>query len=558
MRKKKEMFLALKSQERGAIIGGALVSVLILMLTVSNGSAFEIHSDSDWAMRWDNTVKYNLGYRLTDQDHKLVDDINTDDGDRNFDPGLTSNRLDLLSEMDITYRDFGLRVSGAAWVDLVYLSDNDNDSPATFNGEGEHDEFADATERLHGRKAEILDAFLFGKGELMAFPVSFRAGRHTVLWGESLFMATNAISYGQAPLDFIKAIGVPGTQSKELFMPQGQLSGQIQLSDHISIAAFSQFEWRRTRAPASGSYFSDMDLVDSGAEKLLLGPNFPGAPGPAFFKGNDLGAGNSRSEYGEGNLDQYGISTRFRIPKIDTEFGLYYVHYNEKSPLWIYIDPTKVNPAIGKAGEYFLVFPEDIHLIGISLSTQVGPVNVSGEVSGRIDTPLVSSPQVIMPGTRADNHDHALYAVGNTLHANLSAIYMMNTCSLWHGGNIMGEVGYNYLIDTTENESALDPSRDDYAWGFRMVFEPAYYQLIQNVDIRVPIGLGYNPAGKSPVDLKFNNGGADRGGDVSVGLNVDYLQVWRFGVKYTNYFGSSDTQTLKDRDFISISAQRTF
>jgi hypothetical protein len=179
-------------------------------------------------------------------------------------------------------------------------------------------------------------------------------------------------------------------------------------------------------------------------------------------------------------------------------------------------------------------------------------------VSGRIDTPLVSTPQIIFPGARADNHDHSLYAIGNTLHANLSAIYMLSTCSLWHGGNIMGEIGYNYLMDITENESALDPTRDDYALGFRIVFEPAYYQLIQNADIRVPIGLGYNPAGKSPVDLKFNNGGADRGGDVSVGLNIDYLQVWRFGIKYTNFFGSSDTQTLKDRDFISVSAQRTF
>jgi hypothetical protein len=138
---------------------------------------------------------------------------------------------------------------------------------------------------------------------------------------------------------------------------------------------------------------------------------------------------------------------------------------------------------------------------------------------------------------------------------------------LWQGGSIVAEAAYTYLSRINENplinpmnpnERAFDTTRDDYAYGFRMVLEPAYYQVFSGIDIRVPIGFGYSPKGRSPVDLKFNNGGADEGGDVSVGLDIDYLTVWKFGVKYTNYFGSDDTQHLGDRDFISFIAQRTF
>jgi hypothetical protein len=525
------------------------------MLTVSTVSAFQVYKDSDWMVRWDNTLKYSAGFRLLDQDSGLIDDINADDGDRNFDPGLISNRLDILSELDVTYHNFGVRVSGAGWLDSSYLLDNDNDSRATFNGAdfGNNDEFTDETETLHGRKVELLDAFFFGKGELGDFPASFRIGRHTVLWGESLFFGANGIMKGQAPIDVVKGLSVPSTQFKELIMPVGQVSGQLQLSSDLSLAGFWQLEWRRNRIPASGSYFSDVDMMDAGGERLLLGPN----PAPALSRGNDLGGGDTTSEFGEGDIGQFGISTRFHLPKLDNvEFGLYYMRFHEKSTYWLYLDPARA--------EYSLVFPENIHLIGASFSTQIGPFNVGGDLSGRMNTPLVSSAQVILPGIEADNDDHPLYAVGNTLHANLSATYLMGngprigSHTLWDGGSVLAEVGWDYLESVTENDDALDPTRDRWALGFRMLFEPAYYQVFQGIDIRVPIGLGYNPRGRSPVDLKFNNGGADEGGDVSVGLNVDYLQVWKFGIKYTNFFGGRNTQTLADRDFITLSVQRTF
>lgn len=539
------------------ITGGVFTGLLVLMLGSSSANAFEIDTGSqDWKIRWDNTLKYSAAFRVEDRSDSLLQDINRDDGDRNFDTGPTSNRFDLLSELDVTYRNFGARISAAAWYDSIYNTDNDHDSPATSNSFSvSHDEFTDDTRDLMGRKIELLDGFVFGKHDIGSTPASFRLGRHTLLWGESLFFATNGISYGQAPLDLIKLLGVPSTQAKELFMPVGQFSGQLQPLDNLSVAMFAQFESRETRIPPAGSYFSNIDILDEGGERLLLGPN----PGPALFRGKDMEAD---------NLGTWGLSTRYRPAAFDVELGLYYYQYHERMPQ-IYLQPgvapdgTVINPGVinlarGQVGEYFLVYPEEVQLIGTSFSTQVGDVSLGGELSGRIDTPLVSTPQTVLPGMKADNEDNPLYAVGDTLHANLSAIYALSTTSFWQGGNILAEVGWNYLIDTTDNDAALDPSRDDYAVGIRTLFEPAYYQVISGVDLTVPIGAGYNPKGKSPVDPIFNGGGADEGGDWNIGLKVTYLQTWKFGLTYTNYFGDEDTQTLADRDFISLYIQRTF
>lgn len=562
MRLYQGVFKIIRHQLQRNLFKTAVIALFLLPPLPLRVNAAQVYQDADWSVRWDNTVKASTSYRVENRSGGLIDaaHINADDGDRNFDRGITSARLDLLSELDLQYRNVGMRASAAGWVDAIYLDDNDNDSPATFNGSGANDGFSDEAETLHGKNIELLDAFAFARFNLGAMPTSIRAGRHTLMWGETLFMATNGIANGMAPTDLQKLLSVPSTEAKELFMPVNQLSGQVQIFSNLSLEGFAKFEWRRSRLPASGSYFSDMDMIDAGGEKILLGPN----PGLSLWRADDMGAGDATSEFGETDLGSFGTSARFRFPNMDVDWGLYYHKYNDSTPQ-VYLYPGKnANLAAGKAGEYRLVYPKNIHMIGASLGTQVGPVNVSAEASARIDTPLISTPQTVSSGDQADNDDHPLYALGNTLHTNVSASYLfaagpsLGGRTLWDGATLLAEAGYTYLLDTTKNESAFDPTRDDYALGLRMTFEPNYYQVFSGFDMTLPIGVGYNPAGKSPVDSKFNVTGADEGGDVSLGLTGIYLNTWRMGISYTSYFGSSDTQTLADRDLISIHVQRTF
>lgn len=511
-------------------------------MSASSGWAFEFTTGGPLTIRWDNTIKLSSAVRVRDQKDSLIADINSDDGNRNFDPGFISNRVDLLSELDVAYGNVGMRVSGAAWYDAAYSGKNDNDSPATVNQESAGPQgFADGTKDLHKANIDLLDAFAYARTEVAGAPLRVRAGRHTLLWGESLFMAGNGIAFGQAPIDVVKALGVPNTQAKELFLPVTQLSGQLQVTDTLSVESFVQFEWRKNRLPAAGSYFSDTDILDKGGERLLLGPFGV----PHLARGGDQEAD---------NLGQMGIAVRYRHDELDTDFGLYALNYHEKYPQ-IYLQPQGL-AGFPRVGSYSLVFGENIQMYGASASTSIGDWNVAAEVSYRRNTPLNSTPQVNLAG--ADNGSDALFARGDTLHAQVSGIYTLPPTAFWDGGQFLGEIGGHRLVRFTHNEAAFDPERDRKALGTRLVLEPAYYQVIPGLDITVPVGVGYNFLGQSPVDPKFNGGGAHRGGDVTLGVQFTYQNTWRGGVSYTHFFGSADTQTLLDRDFISLSVRRTF
>src|SRR3954452_11011815 len=69
--------------------------------------AADLYHDDTLDVRWDNTLSYTAAFRLFPRDPALVANPNWDDGDRNFRPGVISNRLDLLSELEVTAGDWG-------------------------------------------------------------------------------------------------------------------------------------------------------------------------------------------------------------------------------------------------------------------------------------------------------------------------------------------------------------------------------------------------------------------------------------------------------------------
>ncbi len=516
------------------LLAGASVPVLAQEIDTGN---------SDLKLRWDNNIKYSAMQRLESPSHKLTSEVNQDDGDRNFSRGLVSSRIDLLSEMDLVYKDFGLRVSGAAWYDDVYNKRNDNNSPQTNNSLSvDYDHFTDNTKDLHGREAELLDAFVSGHFDVNDMPLTVRAGQHSLIYGETLFFGANGIAAAQGPVDVVKGLSVPNTQFKELLMPVPQFSGQLQINSEFSIGAYYQLEWKKTRLPAAGSYFSTVDFLGTGSESLILGP------GVAFDKRSDMDARNS----GQG-----GIQLRWRPQNGETEYGFYAVRYHDKTPQ-MYIQPAN--------GTFRWVYPEDIKAYGTSFSTVLYDVNVAAEVSYRTNMPLVSPAQVDLTGT-ADNDDNPLYAVGRTAHGNLSAIYAWGNSPLFDNATFTAEVGWNRLLEITRNPSALDPNATRDAWGTRFIFEPNYYQVLPGLDISIPIGLGYNPQGRSSVV-----GGVDDGGDFNIGIKGEYLKNLRLSLSYMQFFGPEKTtlkpvdagyvqnfgQALEDRDYLSFSAQYSF
>ena len=536
--------------------------------------AFEIETNvPDLKVNWETTVKYDLAYRTRDPSSELIGrppaTVNQDDGDRNLRTGPISNRLDVFSEADVVYRNVGARISGAGWYDDVYTHRNDNTSPGTANPLSfRHDEFTQATRAVHGHGAEFLDAFAFGNATFDDVQASLRVGQHALLWGESLFFGNNGIAGGQAPVDIVKLLSVPNSQFKEILLPSQQISGQLRFGANVSVAAYYQYRWRKSRLPASGSYFSNTDFLDAVGERLLTGaPLIPGGGPAAFFRDVDESARNS----GEG-----GVALRWRQASFD--FGLYALQWHAKTPQVyivpavapgpgqpIILDPAHFNPRTGEIGTYRLVYPEDIRTFGASASTSIGDVNVAGELSVRRHTPLVSNAQVAPSGVQADNRDHPLYAVGNSAHAQVSMLWTMAPNVIAKSATFLAEVAGNLRTSVTQNAAALDPNADRSAVSMRVVYEPLYRQALQGVDLSVPVGGSYT-AGKSSVVSAF---GVNRGGDLNIGLSATYLNRYYATLGYTHYYGAIKPavdafghftfgQSLADRDFVALSLRTTF
>jgi len=513
--------------------------------------AIELYRGENIELRWDNTIRYSAAFRLDDRNPALLGNRNSDDGNRNFDRGLISNRIDLFSQIDFSKDGLGIHASAAAWYDSIYNRRNDNDSPGTFNPVSvPHDAFTHEVRTLHGQQAELVDAFFYANTALNGLPFSFRVGRHTLLWGESLFFPNNGIAAGQAPVDAIKLFNQPTIYARDVFMPVAQVSGSLQLPGALALEAYYQFEWRKTRLPGAGSYFSTADFLDAGGERY-------------FLRGNQyLIRTQDQEPPGSG---QYGAALRWSSGPMD--LGIYAVRYNAKNPQVYYrsgvvsgsdppiiVDPSIVDLLIGKAGNYNLVYPRGTEIYGASVSGYLGSSNIAVEISGRRNMPLVSTLLFQPPGRPADANENPLYAVGDTLHAQLSTVTTLARSPLWDSANINAEVAAVQRLRVTKNPGAVDPESSELSAAFRGTFEPTYFEVIPNLDITMRLGLGYNFAGKSSTDFYQNRGE----GDLDLGVTATYRVVWIASAMFTHFLGKADRQVLADRDFIRFSIERTF
>lgn len=524
----------------------AVAAAVFGIQSIPSAQAFQIDTGStDFSVAWDNTLKYSAAWRVENQDHAVRPSYNPnlDDGDNNFNRGLISDRLDLLSELDMSYRHtYGVRLSGAAWYDDVYNRGNDNHSDTVNSSSVRNDQFTHDTRDLQGRDGELLDAFAYGKFALGDMSLSLRGGRYSQVYGESLFFGGNGIAVAQSPVDIIKLLSVPNSTFKEIIRPVNQVGGTLLVNQNLTLGAYYQYRWEPARLPGAGSYFSYADFVDEGGEQFFIGP------GQALRRGKDIDASDS---------GQYGFEVKMQFG--DFEYGLYAARYHDRFPQF-YLRPEQ--------GDYELVYGEGIRTFGASISTLVGETNVAAEASVRRNTPLAAAGNVVLDLSGRGDGDHdPLYPVGNTFHAQISAISVAPGNSLWDGATLLGELAYNRITSVDKNRDQLDPNVTRNASSLRVLFTPEYFQVLPGVDLSVPIGIGYGINGNTAVlGTGFSPEG---GGDVSLGLQFDYRKTWRGGISFTHYYGSaggivdsssalSGDQVYADRDFVSVSLQRTF
>jgi hypothetical protein len=527
-----------------------------LLLACVGARAADLGTVDDFDVRLDVSVRETLAFRTEPANPNLLSNINADDGDRSFRPGLISARLDVLTELTAERGDLGFDLSAQGWYDPLYHETNANNSPQTFNPYTvPNNQFPADVRTLMGGDAELLNAYVKDKFTLDDTPISVRLGRQTLLWGESLFFADNGIAAGQAPVDFIKAQSAPLAEARELYLPVTQLVVRAELAPGLALEAYDQFEWRRDRLPGVTSYFSTTDILDVGGEQVLE-PN-----------GNSLYRTSDSTPHGIG---QFGAALRLQGDTAD--YGLYALRYDSKLPEPVFDTGNST---------YHLVFPTGIDIEGVSASTYLGDSNVAGEISFRQHMPLAAS-AAGLPGGAAGGGGAVYaaayggpnipfypappppepaytgstggYATGDTWHAQASVVSQFAPSRWWQAATLEGEIASNDLIEVTGGHPYVLTGRTHFAVSAQAVFTPTWFQVLPGLDVGLPVGLGYTPLGRSSLDTTENAGT----GDATVGVSATYRTVWQAAAAFTHFIGGATDQRLADRDFVTISLARSF
>ncbi|MCO8310794.1 DUF1302 domain-containing protein [Pseudomonas mandelii] len=519
-------------QSRRVLTQGALTLLMVGNAQGLMAASFDM-SNPDYRVRWDNTVRYNLGMRTDSQDSHIMNTTNFDESDGKFDKGdIVTNRLDLFSEFDFSYlNEWGARLSAAAWFDQAYHDDTVSSNVPGFATSYHNNKYSNEVDRyMNGPSGEILDAFVWRNFNIGDTPVNVKVGRHTNYWGESLLFGAHAVSYSQAPSDGVKASTSPGIETKEVFLPVGQLSAKAQVTDHLSVAAQYFYEWEPTRIPFGGTYFG-------GADPLFEGPDqLPVAANGATLQRQD-------SRFGRDGKN-WGVMGKLNVEEIESTFGAYYRQFDDYQP-WL---APQVKAALGS---YRVVYPRGVKLAGLSFARVFNTVAVGSELSYRMNGALNAT------GVSALDDEGPR---GDTIHFIANAVYGVPRNFISDNATLVGEFAYSHLQRVTEHEelykgvgesgctNARTPriagsgdesdgcsSKNYYAVAVN--YTPQYISIFPSWDMDVPLTVNYGLHGNAPTAGGGNEGALS----YSVGVKLTYAQLYEFGLRYADTDARSKT-----------------
>ncbi|SED82696.1 DUF1302 domain-containing protein [Pseudomonas anguilliseptica] len=447
--------------------GFAFVGLLPLLVAAHAQAVEFSFADDEISGSIDTTVSYGQLWRVQGHD-KTNNDINTNDGNRNFNTGLVSEVFKITTDMEVTYQNYGAFVRGTAFYD-TQIMDKRNDYYDTSlayqpsQNVPKDDSFTRGTRHSAGRNAEILDAYVYGNWDIADMPVGVRFGKQVFNWGEGLFYrggvnTTNPVDAGKFRL--------PGAEVKEVLVPVEALSFSVGLTDNISMDAFYQFNWKESAIDPVGTFFSETDLFGEGGNTAyndftgsILAPAITGynavaagALGPGALAvaratgiyqnglntscGDILKVADVTSDLNAKDDGQYGLSFKYIAEELNsTEFGVYLVNYHAKEPT-IYadlngyrgVDLATLTGALGASTAVGLAtvdllgaaqakreYAEDIRMYGFSFNTTLNETSVFGELAYRPNLPVGISATndllgdiVLQGGSLANNSNGSL------------------------------------------------------------------------------------------------------------------------------------------------------
>lgn len=521
----------------------ALCSIASLVAAHSAGAAQLDFENPDWTVRWDNTVRYNLGIRAQKPDQRIVNTATYDESDSKFGRGdVVTNRLDLLSEFDAVYKSrHGLRISGTAWGDQAYHNTSVKTNPA-FNVPGlgslsasyPNNQYTGYTKRWNrGPSGELLDAFIFAGFDAGEVPIDVRLGQHAIVWGESLFSPVHGVSYSQGPLDMRKLAATPGVEAKEMFLPLAQISAQARITDTFSLAGQYFFDWDATRLPDGGTYLGPLDMLSNGGGTYAINPAAaaaaasqlglpPGSIAPAMFLGDQRPA-RKRGDW--------GAKANWSPDWLDGSLGFYYREYTDKSPQLV-IRGFQGGLPVPSALQ--LNYLSNIKLFGVTLGKQVGPVSLG------VDLVYRKNGALLMTQTTPSGSEPR----GDTIHGVVNVLGVIPGTALFDSAAYAAELTFSHLRKVNgngQNYNAVgygcvtndkwDGCATRNFLGLALRFEPAWNQVWSGVNLSAPMFVSVGMKGNSQVVF----GGYQGNGSYSLGLSAQIYSKHSLTLQYNGF-----------------------
>lgn len=523
---------------------------------------------------------YTLGQRIKDQDALLARTVGINDGNNNFDKGaLTANRLSALLDAKLSYGQSGFVYSGSIFYDNAYQTINGNNPGnglpgAGFNPNGLNkaplfNEFTSQAEYYQGGYPRNLDVYAYTSFDIGESRATVRLGRHVVNWGEALFFPSMGLAQG--PADGTK-VGIPGTETKDQLLPEGQISAAIEVTPRWTLLAQLQYEFHKTFAPSAGSYLSTSDAVGQGA--ICLGPwtKLPAVGGFGGFTGCSFGV--RQADTSPDNFGQWGIGTRYRVTD-ETEVGLYYLNYKDRTPLPVVnlFTPGVPTPFPGVAqignGSYSVTYFDDVHLLGATYSTTLGIATVTGELSYKDNAPVLVN--ALLPAGKGFAEVAGVPSRGHITQLNIGTFINAGNTPIARQTQLLAEISTVYVGEIEKVQVPYNPAPAFFPYSNRRSFDThtaiagnvtavlGYPGVFEGWDLTVPLSFSMQFLGRTIT------GGVGGEGDMrySVGATMVYGGNLSLGLSYLGYLGNANVtllnfRPLTDRDQVSLVAKYSF
>jgi len=618
----------------------AAITVALAAFAVQSAHALEFGDPDGWHGTVNTTLSYGVSERVSDPSDSGIAkahfnpliglapnaaqraarggfSANHDDGNLNYDSGdLFSNAVKGTTEFHI---DYGSNFGGFLRASYFYDFENAN-----------NDKLTQLARDQVGKRLRILDSFVYDNFDLGDHHGTVRFGKQVLNWGESTFIqgGINALN----PYD-VSQLHVAGAELKEAYLPVNQIWGSFNITQNLSVEGTYLLEFSETKPDPAGTYFSTNDFATLGGTYASL--PFGLVPQPVinpenYYSTCFFGAPSDNSAFGGGSVlnnpllatscaetvrrlpdryasesGQYGVAVHYIADSLNgTEFGFYYENYHSRLPL---ISGVAVTSTVPNSAGYFDEYPEDIHLYGVSFSTQLeGPgIALQGELSYRPNQPLqIDAVELLFSGLTPLNElipapynrfvsQLGTYGLGDYIQGyerhKVSQLQFTATKIIGPGNwfkadqlLMIGEVGgtkvwnlpaqsvLRYNSDGTDTGGGPDVNSGNgnnpetqfngfptpFSWGYRVAARADYNNAFGTAFTVSPrIAFNHDVNGTSP-----GPGGnfiEDRK-SVTLGVEANYLNKWSLDLSYTDYFGGGQFNLISDRDFVAFVAKYSF